>query len=128
MASLCRRLALLHRLADAAALAGELEDLAVVRPSIQHGRRHAFALEDLAPLAERQVAGQQQAGSLVPVREDLEQQIPRRAAVIYSLAASCRLWGINPFAYRRDIPTPMNTHPAGRIEALPPRNWNPSGL
>ena len=42
---------------------------------VQQGGRHAFALEDLAPFAERQVAGDQQTGPFVPVREDLEQQL-----------------------------------------------------
>ncbi len=41
---------------------------------VQQSRRHAFALEDLAPFAERQVAGDQQAGPFIPIREDLEQQ------------------------------------------------------
>jgi len=45
-----------------------------MRQPVQQGRRHAFALEDPAPLAERQVAGQQQAGPFIPIREDLEQQ------------------------------------------------------
>jgi len=48
--------------------------------------------------------------------------------VIYSLAASCKLCGIHPFAYLRDILTQINAHPAGRIEGLLPGNWNPSGL
>ena len=42
---------------------------------VQQGRGHAFALEDLAPLAERQVAREQQAGPLIAIREDLEQQL-----------------------------------------------------
>ena len=42
---------------------------------VQQGRRHAFALEDLAPLTERQVAGEQQTGPFIPIREDLEQQL-----------------------------------------------------
>ncbi len=41
---------------------------------VQQGRCHAFPLEDLAPLAERQVTGDQQTGPLIPIREDLEQQ------------------------------------------------------
>lgn len=42
---------------------------------VQQGRRHAFALEDLTPLAERQVAGDQQTGPFIPIGEDLEQQL-----------------------------------------------------
>ena len=48
--------------------------------AIQQGCRHAFALEDLAPFAKRQVAGDQQAGSFVAVGEDLEQQLSPRTA------------------------------------------------
>jgi len=46
--------------------------------------------------------------------------------VIYSLVASCKLCGIDPFAYLRDILTRISTHPARRIEELLPRNWKPS--
>ncbi|NLH43993.1 MAG: transposase domain-containing protein [Planctomycetes bacterium] len=48
--------------------------------------------------------------------------VGRRAALLYSLAASCRLCGIDPFACLRDILTRISTHPAGRIEELLPRN------
>jgi len=41
---------------------------------VQQGSRHAFALEDLAPLTEGQVAGEQQTGPFIPIREDLEQE------------------------------------------------------
>ena len=49
-----------------------------------------------------------------------------RAAIIYSLVASCRLCGIDPFAYFRDILERISTHPASRIAELIPRNWKPS--
>jgi transposase len=49
-----------------------------------------------------------------------------RAAIIYSLVASCKLCGIDPFAYFRDVLTRINTHPARRIAELMPRNWNPA--
>ena len=47
---------------------------------VQQGRRHTFALEDLAPFTERQVAGDQQAGSFIAIGEDLEQQFGAGAA------------------------------------------------
>ena len=50
----------------------------------------------------------------------------RRAAVVYSLVASCKLCGIDPFAYLRDILTRISTHLASRIEELLSRNWKPS--
>jgi hypothetical protein len=49
----------------------------------------------------------------------------RRAAILYSLVASCKLCGIDPFAYLRDVLERINTHPASRIAELIPRNWQP---
>ncbi len=46
-----------------------------------------------------------------------------RAAIIYSLVASCKLNGIDPFAYFRDVLEKVSTHPAGRIDELLPGNW-----
>ena len=42
---------------------------------VQQGRRHAFALEDLAPLAERQIAGNQQTGTIITVSENVPSNI-----------------------------------------------------
>ena len=47
----------------------------MVRQAVQEGRCHAFALEDLAPVAERQVAGQEQAAAFIAVSKDLKQQL-----------------------------------------------------
>jgi transposase len=47
----------------------------------------------------------------------------RRAAIVYSLVASCKLCGIDPFAYFRDVLGRVNTHPASRIEELTPPHW-----
>jgi transposase len=49
-----------------------------------------------------------------------------RAAIIYSLVASCKLCGIDPFAYFRDVLERISTHPASRVAELIPRNWQPS--
>jgi transposase len=49
-----------------------------------------------------------------------------RAAIIYSLVASCKLCAIDPFAYLRDVLERISTHPASRIAELLPRNWKPS--
>jgi len=50
-----------------------------------------------------------------------------RAAVIYSLVAGCKLSGIDPFAYFRDVLTRISTHPASEIDDLLPANWkNPA--
>ena len=71
---------LLAGLAEAVALAVHLEDVAAVGEAVQQGRRHPLALEDLAPFAEGQVAGDQDAAALVAVGEDLEQQFGPAAA------------------------------------------------
>jgi transposase len=49
----------------------------------------------------------------------------RRAANIYSLVASCKLNGIDPFAYFRDVLSRISTHPMDRIDELLPSNWKP---
>jgi len=46
-----------------------------MRQAIKQGRRHPLSLEDLLPFAEWKVRGDQQARSLVAIREDLEQQL-----------------------------------------------------
>ena len=46
-----------------------------------------------------------------------------RAAIIYSLVASCKLCRIDPFAYLRDVLDRVSTHPARRIIELTPLGW-----
>jgi len=46
-----------------------------------------------------------------------------RAAVIYSLVASCKLSGIDPFAYFRDVLARISTHRISEVDALLPANW-----
>jgi len=48
-----------------------------------------------------------------------------RAAIIYSLVASCKLHGIDPFEYFRDVLKRVGTHPQSRIDELLPCNWKP---
>lgn len=45
------------------------------------------------------------------------------AAVLYSLVVSCKLAGVDPFAYFRDVLMRIHTHPAERIADLIPREW-----
>jgi len=47
----------------------------------------------------------------------------RRAAILYSLIASCKLCGIDPFVYLRDVLERINTHPAHRVDELTPPQW-----
>lgn len=46
-----------------------------------------------------------------------------RAAIIYSLVASCKLCDIDPFEYFRDVLECVSTHPNSRIAELTPPNW-----
>jgi hypothetical protein len=46
-----------------------------------------------------------------------------RAAVVYSLVATCKLCHIDPFAYLRDVLDRVSTHPASRIADLTPSGW-----
>jgi hypothetical protein len=46
-----------------------------------------------------------------------------RAAIIYSLVATCKLCHIDPFAYLRDILDCVSTHPASRTAELTPSGW-----
>jgi transposase len=48
-----------------------------------------------------------------------------RASIIYSLVASCKLNGIDPYAYFNDVLRKISTHPASKIDHLLPSNWNP---
>jgi transposase len=47
----------------------------------------------------------------------------KRAAVIYSLVATCKLCRIDPFAYLRDVLARVSTHPASQIADLTPSGW-----
>lgn len=49
----------------------------------------------------------------------------RWAAVAYTLIESCKLNGVDPYRYLRDVLRRVWTHPASRIEELMPRLWKP---
>ena len=78
---LCRLPTLLgfHRLAKAVAFSIHLENVAAVREPVEQRSSHALSLEDLAPIAEWQITGDQQAGSLVAVAKDPEQKLDAAA-------------------------------------------------
>ena len=47
----------------------------------------------------------------------------QRAAMIYSLLATCKLHGINPYEWLKDVLQRMHLYTTGNIEALLPHNW-----
>lgn len=47
----------------------------------------------------------------------------RAAAVVFSLAESCRLAGIDPLDYFADVLVRVGTHPASKVDDLLPENW-----
>jgi transposase len=46
-----------------------------------------------------------------------------RTAVVYSLIETCKLNGIEPFAYLRDVLTRIADHKINRIDELLPWAW-----
>ena len=46
-----------------------------------------------------------------------------RAALLYTLARGCKLAGVEPFRYFRDVLLRVATHPASRIAELTPSGW-----
>lgn len=49
----------------------------------------------------------------------------QRIAVFYSLLGSCKLHGIEPYAYLKDILERLPDHPINEIENLLPHRWKP---
>ncbi len=49
----------------------------------------------------------------------------RRSAMLYSLMGTCKLHGINPFIWLRDVLQRINNHPINKIMELLPQNWKP---
>ena len=45
------------------------------------------------------------------------------AAILFSLVVSCKLYGVDPFAYFKDTLMRIHTHPVDRIHELSPRQW-----
>lgn len=49
----------------------------------------------------------------------------RHAALMYSLLGTCKLHGVEPFAYLRNVIARINDHKANKLTELLPQNWQP---
>jgi transposase len=49
----------------------------------------------------------------------------QRSAMLYSLMGTCKLHGINPFVWLKDVLSRIATHPINKIEELLPHHWQP---
>jgi len=47
----------------------------------------------------------------------------RQVGIIYSVLASCRLQGVDPYVYLVDVLQRVDTHPALEVQLLTPRLW-----
>ncbi len=45
------------------------------------------------------------------------------AAILFSIVVSCKLAGVDSFAYLRDVLTRIHAHPADCIHEIAPRRW-----
>jgi transposase len=50
----------------------------------------------------------------------------RWAAGAYTLIESCKINGVEPYAYLKDVLTRIWTHPQSQIDFLMPRLWKPA--
>ena len=48
----------------------------------------------------------------------------RQVGILYSLLASCRLQGVDPYVSLVEVLPHIDTHPALEVHLLPPRLWN----
>jgi hypothetical protein len=48
----------------------------------------------------------------------------RRAAMLYSFLGTCKINGVNPFEWLRDILFKIPTHPVNKLQELLPSQWN----
>lgn len=46
-------------------------------------------------------------------------------AILQSIVSTCRLHGVNPYEYVKDVLIRIQTHPASQLELLMPWNWRP---
>ena len=44
-------------------------------------------------------------------------------AILQTIVSTCRLHGVNPYDYIKEVLIRIQTHPASKIENLLPMNW-----
>jgi transposase len=49
----------------------------------------------------------------------------QRTAMVYSLLGCCKMHGIDPYAWLKDVLTRLPLHPINKINELLPHNWKP---
>jgi transposase len=49
----------------------------------------------------------------------------KRSAMLYSLMGTCKLHGVNPFIWLRNVLQRISSHPINKIAELLPHNWEP---
>jgi hypothetical protein len=49
----------------------------------------------------------------------------RRSAMLYSLMGTCKLHGLNPFEWLKDVLSRIASHSINKINELLPQNWKP---
>jgi hypothetical protein len=49
----------------------------------------------------------------------------QRSSMLYSLMGTCKLHGINPFLYLKDVLTRIAMHPVNKVGELLPNQWKP---
>ena len=47
---------------------------------------------------------------------------------MYSLLGTCKLHGVEPFAYLRDVIARISEHKANKLSELLPQNWRPLAM
>jgi len=50
----------------------------------------------------------------------------QRSAMIYSLLGTCKLQGVDPYAWLKDVLLRLPDHPVNRVSELLPQNWSPN--
>ncbi len=47
----------------------------------------------------------------------------QRTAMVYSLLGSCKMQGVNPYLWLKDVLTRISIHPINKVKELLPHHW-----